>query len=410
MAQTTTSTSSSIQIQSLLEQIRVLQSQIQALQTAQAQLKTAGQNVSSTLTLIRGLRGGMTGDDVIALQTALASDPSIYPEGIVSGYFGNLTSKAVKNFQKKHGFEQVGFVGPKTLKKLNELFENLGLSEEDDGDDDNNPNPGNSNNQKRLCAKIPPGHLIAPGWLKKNNRPIVPECQKLPKGIEDKRDGDNNSNASTTPFISNKASASVVVGGTIYDTATLAFGNSPTGTMNFQVYGPWDSTCLAPISPAPTSAIVSGNGNYNSGTITATTTGTYRFIATYSGDSKNKSVSTNCSDSLASVNVTAVPDTVAPVFSSIGTQNLLGTTTSLTWTTNEASNSKVWFGTTTPVISNLNHSSTRMVSNGTLVTSHILNLAELATSTTYYFVVVSSDSANNTATSTENSFLTTAGL
>ena len=76
------------------------------------------------------LRYGMTSDDVKRLQELLASDPEIYPEGIVSGWFGQLTRKAVRKFQCNYeivcsGDEKTtgyGLVGPKTRAKINEVF------------------------------------------------------------------------------------------------------------------------------------------------------------------------------------------------------------------------------------------------------------------------------------------------
>lgn len=411
-ADTSTTSTQSAAIASMLQQIQALQAQIQALRTAQAQVASTSASISSTLITMRNLRQGMSGDDVSALQAILAADPSIY-SGSITGYFGNLTNQALKKYQKKYGIEAVGFVGPKTLKKLMEHMNEFGLTNENGSATSTAFRQDDDNKGKKLCVKVPPGHLIAPGWLKKNNgeRPVVPECQNIPKGIDDKRDNDgwyNNGNSSTTPVISNTASASVVVGGSIFDTAKLSYGNNPTGTITFNVYAPYDTSCSVPLTPALTSATVNGNGNYVSGNFTATSTGIYRFIATYSGDSKNKSVSTKCTDSTASVNITAVPDTTAPSISGVGTSNLLGTTTSIVWTTNESATSKVWFGTSTPL--SLTSANTMMVGNTSLVTSHTLPLSELATTTTYYYVVVSSDASNNTASSTENSFLTTAGL
>ena len=40
---------------------------------------------------------------------------------MTTGYFGSLTEKAVKKFQKKYGIEQVGIVGPKTRAQLHKL-------------------------------------------------------------------------------------------------------------------------------------------------------------------------------------------------------------------------------------------------------------------------------------------------
>jgi len=61
----------------------------------------------------------MSGSDVSALQTFLASDPSLYPQGLVTGYYGFLTRAAVSNFQIRNGIQAVGRVGPVTLPVLN---------------------------------------------------------------------------------------------------------------------------------------------------------------------------------------------------------------------------------------------------------------------------------------------------
>ena len=83
------------------------------------------------------LRYGDSGEQVEKLQQMLKQDPEIYPEGIVSGYFGPLTEKAVNRFQKKYREdilapwkieEATGFVGSMTLKKLNELYKDQCVS------------------------------------------------------------------------------------------------------------------------------------------------------------------------------------------------------------------------------------------------------------------------------------------
>ena len=140
-------TGSSIQelIQSLKEQIERLREQIQTMVSQLETLKQTEKEITTTLKLIKNLRKGMSGEDVKLLQEVLATDPEIYPEGLVTGYFGKLTEKAVKKFQKIAGIEQVGLVGPKTLAKINELLqEGAGKS-----------------------GKVPPGLLIAPGIRKK---------------------------------------------------------------------------------------------------------------------------------------------------------------------------------------------------------------------------------------------------
>ncbi|MFZ2887032.1 MAG: peptidoglycan-binding domain-containing protein [Minisyncoccia bacterium] len=71
--------------------------------------------LTNALTLSRQLQVGMSGTDVSALQTFLAADASIYPQGLVTGYFGFLTKAAVSNFQKRNGISAVGRVGPQTI-------------------------------------------------------------------------------------------------------------------------------------------------------------------------------------------------------------------------------------------------------------------------------------------------------
>jgi peptidoglycan hydrolase-like protein with peptidoglycan-binding domain len=75
--------------------------------------------ITSAATLTRQLQLGMSGADVSALQTFLAMDSSIYPSGIVTGYFGILTRNAVAAFQLKNGLPSVGRVGPSTLPVIN---------------------------------------------------------------------------------------------------------------------------------------------------------------------------------------------------------------------------------------------------------------------------------------------------
>jgi len=75
--------------------------------------------ISYAATLYRQLELGMSGSDVTDLQAFLAQDPTIYPQGLVTGYFGSLTAAAVSNFQARNGISVVGRVGPITLAAIN---------------------------------------------------------------------------------------------------------------------------------------------------------------------------------------------------------------------------------------------------------------------------------------------------
>lgn len=71
---------------------------------------------------------GESNQDVTSLQTFFADNIAIYPEGLVTGYFGGLTGAAVIRFQAQYGLGQVGRVGPVTLEKINSLIDSGGWS------------------------------------------------------------------------------------------------------------------------------------------------------------------------------------------------------------------------------------------------------------------------------------------
>ncbi|MDP3991609.1 MAG: DUF5010 domain-containing protein [Candidatus Colwellbacteria bacterium] len=73
---------------------------------------------------------GMQNEGVQRLQEYLAKDPTLYPEGLITGFFGALTKKAVIRLQERYANEVLkpvgltqgtGYVGPFTRAKLNEL-------------------------------------------------------------------------------------------------------------------------------------------------------------------------------------------------------------------------------------------------------------------------------------------------
>jgi hypothetical protein len=104
------------------------------------------------------------------------------------------------------------------------------------------------------------------------------------------------------PTLSTSASPDTTLGNPIFDTATLAGGHIPTGTITFRLYGRNDTTCSN--GPRYSKRVtVSGNGDYGSGNFTPTRRGTYRWTASYSGDSNNAPATTACNDPGESVTV-----------------------------------------------------------------------------------------------------------
>src|SRR3989338_1069423 len=73
---------------------------------------------------------GDRGSEVTELQAYLATSASIYPERLVTGYFGQLTQAAVERFQTAQGIISQGTpattgygrVGPRTLGVINSLL------------------------------------------------------------------------------------------------------------------------------------------------------------------------------------------------------------------------------------------------------------------------------------------------
>ncbi|OGG73165.1 hypothetical protein A3A38_03505 [Candidatus Kaiserbacteria bacterium RIFCSPLOWO2_01_FULL_53_17] len=92
------------QITDLLNRIQTLQQQIGAQSGTGTPTPPGGAPApaGSCPRIGRVLKLGSSGDDVSRLQQFLALDPSVYPEGLVTGYYGSLTEAAIKRFQCKN--------------------------------------------------------------------------------------------------------------------------------------------------------------------------------------------------------------------------------------------------------------------------------------------------------------------
>lgn len=103
-----------------------------------------------------------------------------------------------------------------------------------------------------------------------------------------------------SPTIATTASAATPLGGTaLTDSATLSGVVNPQAgaTVTFNLYGPDDDTCGNPVAFTSTVPYpVSGGSTVSSSPFTPTVPGTYRWIATYSGDANNNGVAGVCSD------------------------------------------------------------------------------------------------------------------
>jgi uncharacterized repeat protein (TIGR01451 family) len=115
--------------------------------------------------------------------------------------------------------------------------------------------------------------------------------------------------AKASPTISTTASPGVSIGGSISDTATLAGGDSPSGTVTFKLYGPDDGNCSGPVVTTLQGTVAAGSASSSS--FTPTTAGAYRWIASYGGDPNNQGIAGRCSDSNESVQVAQATPTLS---------------------------------------------------------------------------------------------------
>ncbi len=369
---TTDDTVTDPQIQAMLEIIEALKAQIAQLQIQIQELQEARKEVKATakeiVQLSRQLWQGVRGDDVELLQEILATDPDIYPEGLVTGYFGPLTYAAVKKFQAVAGIEQVGRVGPKTMSKINELLtEGAGKS-----------------------GKVPPGLLIAPGIRKK--LPYVPQPlpgQKLPPGIAKKIATTTPEEPDETPpVISDVASGEITV-----DSATITWTTDEEADSKVY-YSTATPVVVTSTTPVVTSTdMVEEHSIVLSGLTQGTT---YYYVVSSADESDNTATSAEYSFT------TAEPDTTPPVISGVAATNTTAVSVHIIWETDESADSRLWYSTSSPVATD----GTPDVTDSTLVADHTVPLSGLATSTTYYYVVGSADSSDNLATSSESSFTT----
>lgn len=92
------------QVQALLAQLQLLESKIPSVSPAPAvdPFPPAGPTYSC-ITLTRSLKFGDRGNDVAELQKYLSLNAGVYPEGLVTGYYGPATEKAVQRWQSAHG-------------------------------------------------------------------------------------------------------------------------------------------------------------------------------------------------------------------------------------------------------------------------------------------------------------------
>lgn len=121
------------------------------------------------------------------------------------------------------------------------------------------------------------------------------------------------------PTIATTASSNTA-GGAVRDTAVLNGGDSPTGSITWNVYEA-GSGCTTPVfTTTATPVAVDGDGTYYSPYFTPSSAGIYQWVATYSGDDSNLAVSTRCDDPAEQ----SIVSKASPTISTTATSNTVG--------------------------------------------------------------------------------------
>lgn len=102
------------------------------------------------------------------------------------------------------------------------------------------------------------------------------------------------------------------------------------------------------------------------------------------------------------INVINPPDTAAPIINNVVSTDVTESAATINWTTNEASNTQIEYGTT-------NAYGLTTTLNNSMVTNHSQTLSELAASTLYHYRVLSRDAAGNLRISEDLTFMTQTG-
>ncbi len=158
----------------------------------------------------------------------------------------------------------------------------------------------------------------------------------------DANNGTSNSSCGSEPVVICKSSPSVTTaanptnetlgGAKLNDTATLAGGYNPTGTITFYLFAPGVSySATSPSGYAFSQSVpVSGDGTYDtSGGFSPTSAGTWEWLAVYSGDANNNGAHSGCGSEPVTVTKAAPSVTTAanPTGETVGGAGLNDTAT-----------------------------------------------------------------------------------
>lgn len=305
---------------------------------------------SAPVVITRALDIGATGSDVTALQNFLVAKS--YLNTTPTGYFGNLTHAAVAAFQTAQGFDPVGGVGPLTRAKIASLSSVCTNA---------TTLPNNSGAITTTTSTTTTATTTAPFYYGGGG------------GGGGGAGGGGSSGDTTAPSVPTNLAA-VVASSTEIDLSWTASTDN-VAVANYQVFR--GGVLIA--SPATTTYADTG--------LTPGTSYSYTVLAV--------DTSSNAS---AQTSPVATSTIALAVISNISSGTPTTTAATITWTTDQNSNSQVVYGLTTGY--------GLASSTASLVTSHSIIVSGLVASTTYQYEVVSTNGGGSTSTSTNQTFTT----
>ncbi len=186
---------------------------------------------------------------------------------------------------------------------------------------------------------------------------------------------------------SSTSSTAILVSWTA-STDPVVAGKTTSGVSGYQVFRCQGSGCTPSVQIA-TSTLTS----FSSTGLLATTA--YGFsVKAYDAAGNISGFSSN-----AAATTPAAPDLTAPVISTVSADSVTQSAATITWTTNENSDSQVEYGLTTSYGSS-------SALNSSMLTSHSVGLSGLSAGTLYHYRVKSKDASANLATSADSTFTT----
>ncbi|MEK7584900.1 MAG: peptidoglycan-binding protein [Patescibacteria group bacterium] len=193
-----------------------LYAEIATLQAKLNELKAQATGIQTELQLTKQWSKGSRHDEIKTLQRLLSTDTEIYPEGVITGYYGPLTEKAVRKMQKKAGLPETGQLDSQTISRINEILKN---------------GAGKS-------GKIPPGLLHAPGIWKKMGTTTCPNGYDCDDDNDDDGDDDGDDRGDkdkTAPVITSKSVSNITTSSAV---VTWLTNEMTTGKVHYALTTP----------------------------------------------------------------------------------------------------------------------------------------------------------------------------